>query len=235
MMTPLIDPDDPSTWPTEVTRYVEESIPEARFDDHTDTPAVQWFFTTLSGPVKAYHCSRLLPHEEAIIREKGLVALNADALAARIEAARHFGEISAEEAPQLHGASVLREPHQQARIGTFHTFASALQFDTDRTLNYFLEQWGGEAIRRSATAATLPDRLMHLGRPSIIVLALDLSDPHEYNAWPGLLPTFTATLIQPDERGCTVVMKRDVRPEEVLTIWHPGDAQYDSFERLTRR
>ncbi|MHB8794827.1 MAG: hypothetical protein ACYC90_05095 [Candidatus Nanopelagicales bacterium] len=232
----ITDPDLPDSWPPNVDDYVRREAPAFEFDSGMlGGPASDWLFTQLDRPVRAYHCTRLLAHEDDVIRERGLEVLTPTSLSRRVDAVLAAEEVTEVEADLLHAASIFRGEYSGTREGLVHAFASTCALESDSSLNYFLGEWGGEAIRRSKAGMALPDHLVRLGRPSVVVLALDLSNPDEYNnRWSGLLRTFIATLRDPDRRGARIVLKRSVTPFEIADIWHPGDSAYDRFPNLKR-
>lgn len=206
----ITDPDLPDSWPLNVDDYVRRIAPTFKFDDGMlGGPEADWFFTQLDRPVQAYHCTRLLDHEETAVRERGLEALTPTSLSSRVCAVLTAEKVTEVEADELHRASIFRGEYSGSREGLVHAFASTHALERDRSLNHFLGEWGGEAIRRSEAGLALPDHLVRLGRPSVVVLALDLVNPNEYNnGWSGLLRSFVATLRAPERRGATIVLTR---------------------------
>src|SRR5438132_14434734 len=97
----IVDVDDPQTWPPDVRREAQaiaDSVRgKAKYVSDLPIPieGEDPFRALLAGhPLVAYHATRLLDHEVAMIREQGLRPLTAKLVEDRIEAAYGHSLIS---------------------------------------------------------------------------------------------------------------------------------------------
>lgn len=234
----LVDVDDPSTWPTKA-RSLAETVAD-RFDDPDDSLLDGIAFEeerlcrelVAEAQLRAYHCTRLLDHEVAMIRETGLRVLTRDLIAARLDAARLAGAISAEEAEHLKTENFLKDPLGPiSREHLLHLFLGRKALDTEASLNHFLEEWGGEVISFWHERTPYRERLSLLGSPAVVVAAIDLQGDSDVAIYPGLLQCLVARLLE-REGGASVVCKHPVT--RILDIWQPGHGDYDRHTSLTQ-
>lgn len=85
-----VDVDDRTTWPPQVSEIVDQWAKQykgtTKYTSDLALPLEDEFRELLSGRLlRAYHCTRLLPHEVRMVRETGLRPLSADLLCERIE------------------------------------------------------------------------------------------------------------------------------------------------------
>ena len=74
-----------------------------------------------------------------------------------------------------------------------------------------------------------------LGQPTIVVAALDLSIPHTVaRMFPSLGKMFVGTLLATEHRVADVFVPGPVAREQIVAVWQPGDAAYDSHPTLPR-
>lgn len=237
--TALIDVDDPTTWPDSTkgwvrrrasalvgtTRYVEDLA------IHLEEEA--GFRQTL-GPckVRAFHCTRLLPHEIADIRTNGLRLLTEDLVRDRITAAIAHEALptAAQTAAEQGNVYAVQDP--LGRENQTCVVVGRSIFDSDAGgLAGFLTYWGGEAIRGGPADVAA---LAHIGIPSIVDVRIDmtrpLDDPYSHpplanvfvGAALGLLPAAEIYYPQP------------IAAEDISDVWHPGDPDYARHRDLPR-
>jgi hypothetical protein len=240
-MEPIVDPDDDSTWPEEVVRWVRATADAVDNDvDHTGNLALPFegedeFRALFSGYlVRAYHATRLLPHEEHRIREGGLRLLSEGLVRDRINAAREFGHISAELHAHLLDSPALRYARSKNRTGQICLYLSEHTMEEQaHGLWRLLATWGGEAIYWDNEVVV--ETLRRLGRPSVVVAALDLSlGWRTHQIWPGLREVFLGHWLGLEGTGASVHYHVNVPGDHILGIWHPGDPEYDRFDELHR-
>ncbi len=233
-----LDVDDPSTWPPELRDRAQTLANQLRgTTEYMNDLAVPLeaeadFRALLSGClVRAYHATRLLDHEVQMIRTQGLRLLSAESVKERINAAYEHSCISAAEQDMLHRSHVFESGEAEYRAGQCCFFLpEAMLWNRPPDINPLLSTWGGEAIKKSSRAATLPAKLRKLGKPAVVVAHLDLSPGQEIQVFPGIQKVFPARLLNLEDIGADVFHRRPVPAEHIIAIWQPGDAEYDKFE-----
>lgn len=124
-------------------------------------------------PLRTYHCTCLLDHEAAHIRDRGLRPLSRELVEERIDEARAAGIITADEADLLHRSHVYRGRDHGSRSGQVWLFAGQAVLADPINLRALLTTWGGEGMymERMEPRAVLE----RLGRPAIVAVDLDLT------------------------------------------------------------
>ena len=124
MTLPIIDVDDPESWPSQVTENVRKHMEQFRgtteiTSDLALSPHDEDSFRGLFDArlLRAYHCTRLLPHEAQIIKKQGLRLLSRELVEERIDEAQKIRCISPSEARALHATHVFATQEQQNREG----------------------------------------------------------------------------------------------------------------------
>jgi hypothetical protein len=239
-----VDVDVPGSWPGDLRARIEGLAEYARtLPGGTDefgwcADEEQPVRALLQGHrLLAYHCTRLLDHEVAMIRGRGIRLLTPDLVEQRICAATTAGAVSGSGADLLRAATYVTSAQPQpGRGGNAYFFTSRTVFDEQvGGVWYLLSEWGGEAIRMTAESRALPDHLVRLGRPSVVVAALEVNvDADEPRTWPAIHKVLVDTLLGSERPGCTVVCRRDVPAAAILDIWQPGHPDYDRHEALPR-
>lgn len=104
-----------------------------------------------------------------------------------------------------------------------------------------LSIWGGEGIYMGTPAVghlPLPEGwpdLKRIGRPAIVVAAIDLAVPwRERPTFSDLRNVFVGIELDLKRVGADVFHRAPVRPEDILDIWQPGRVEYDRFSELPR-
>ncbi len=245
-MADLVDIDQPSTWPSDLRQLAEELAigPRRRHETAGDLQfgdSVELHFAEMLGGhrLRAYHATRLFDHEVAAIRERGLLALSRELVDNRIDDAFERRVITREERDQFLEAHIFAPASAwmplvvSAREGSLWFVLSRDNFrGTAEPVQDLLRLWGGEGIYNNREMHRHEKRLAQLGRPAIVVAALDLGDSiHEVS----LAHTFVGRLIQRSRLWVDVSRKGSVPPNDILDIWQPGHAEYDRYRRLPRR
>lgn len=243
---PPIDVDDPATWPPHVVAEVQPLAKAVRgksrylADLLVPIEGEDDFRALLSGYLlRTYHATRLLDHEVAMIRERGLRPLTEQLVKDRINAALANSCITQKECQQLLAAHLFapdQARNMRARVGKVCLILSQHAFRHEPDLAApLLEEWGGEAITMTKGGSQLRPMLAELGKPALVVANIDLSQSwrtHFVN--PNLKKVFVANLIQPGGLGADVFYEAPVPPEQVVATWQPGDPEYDQFKGLPR-
>lgn len=241
----MIDPDDRRTWPAwlrstvsdyacrlrDTTQYTSDLAIDKAEDDH---------FRSCLAPslLRAYHATRLLPHEVEAIRGHGLRELTCTLIHDRIDAAHAWGVISAEECELFRTANVFddQDPTARTRRGKVCLFLGqgVLNHRADG-VRPLLTTWGGEGIYMSGSGFQLRPRLMTLGMPAIVELTVDLSEGQRtHSVYPGVLHCFVARVLRLTNVVADVHFRGPIAAKQIIDIWQPGDPKYDRHSGLPR-
>lgn len=232
-----VDPDDVDTWPGPLREALAPYAADVPADVATtdlDVPLDDADVTDLlSGrPLRAYHCTRLLPRETASVRRDGLRALSREHAEGRIAAAHAAGALTAEQAQTLTATTVYSVDDHALRgrdggvslvlgLTMLHTHAHGLW--------RLLSCWGGEATYWYADGQAA--LLRTLGRPSIVSLDLHLTDA-KVHVWPSVGQVLASHLAGLDDRGGEARRLAPVNGADIVDIWQPGSPDYDRLANL---
>lgn len=201
----VVDVDDPTTWPDELSAQVHELADQIRIttNDLPELPCCDlalWeheedIRRLLDGCLlRAYHATRLLPHEAAAVRTQGLRALGPELVTDRLAAAHQLGYITDVE----HDALLAGKTLTRNRVDQVCLFLSATTIIRDADgLDRLLNTWGGEGIywRYADSDSHLREKLRSLGHPTIVVAQLDLTVPPRLLVFPGLANAFVGAVL----------------------------------------
>ncbi|MGA9285801.1 MAG: hypothetical protein WBV85_10205 [Solirubrobacteraceae bacterium] len=232
-----IDVDNPETWPVEVVDWVRPEAERLRGstiytgDLDVSLELEDEFRQLLTRPLVAYHCTRLLSHEAQAIRCEGLRMLSRQLVDERIARAEQSGDLDGPTASRLRAGNVYALNAQENRDSQVCLVLGRRTFDqpSNRAIP-LLEAWGGEAVNGGPQdAETNPV----IGRPSIVVAAIDLSVSWRVSpTFPALDKMFVAALLDLQDRTADVLFRAPIASSMVLDIWQPGDAEYDRHASL---
>lgn len=242
----IVDVDDPGTWPTPVLEWADAWADEKRgtteWTSDLKIYEEEELYRMLSGHlVRAYHCTRLLDHERAMILKQGLRPLSAELVLERIRRAYEIGALTdderrAFEAGQQFAAQGWGERVRWTRDQVCLVFSRGV-FEHDAPgVDPLLSIWGGEAIYFPLEKAH-GGRLRSMGKPSIVVAGLDLSSPAplgNHRSSPSLGCCLVAQRLGFENRGSDVFYRGPIAPTNIVTIWQPGDPNYDRHTQLPR-
>jgi hypothetical protein len=175
-----IEPDDRKTWPAEVAEFVRRAAGAVRgtvqHDYEIDAPeAEERFLEVLRGStIRAYHCTRLLKHELAAIRARGLRRLTEGLVLERIDRALECKAITQAEAEQFRKGHAFAAGEEEHREGKVCLFSYRQTMDDTHSVKDLLGIWGGEAIYLHV-GTEWEDRIRTLGRPAIIAVDVDVT------------------------------------------------------------
>jgi hypothetical protein len=238
-----VDVDAATTWPRDImrmaTRIASEVRGSARFvqDMRIPTEIEDEFRSLFVGhPLRAYHATRLLPHEEDRIRDTGLVPLSEKLVASRIRDAADVGALSPATRDILLAGHVFAEGRANGREGHVSLFVGKRPLDRDVAgLWGLLTTWGGEGIYMSHAGHSLRDTLRLLGAPTIVIAAVELGpDATVHGIYPELWKLFGTRLLGRESLFSDLFLKSFVPPAGIIDFWQPGHPSYDVHTRLPR-
>jgi hypothetical protein len=238
-----IDVDAAVTWPLKVRRNAEAIANvvrgQGRYVTDLSAPpgAADEFRRFFVGSLlRAYHATRLLDHEVAMIRGRGLRTLTEDLLVERIERAHEFGYVSPEDRDSLLAGHVFAAGRFYGRVGHVSLFVSKSPLDKQvHAVRPPLTTWGGEGIYMGHGAYSLRETLRGMGTPTIVVVDVDLGpDPQVHGIYPDLWKLFVARLLGHEPLSSDLLYKTSVPPGGVVDFWGPGHPEYDAHKRLPR-
>jgi hypothetical protein len=237
----VIDVDDPETWPTGIKDFTEQWGDRcAGSTNYTcDLPIpiegeAEFIRLCYGHTLRAYHATRLLPHERDIIRSKGLRPLTAELVQQRIRLAAANGSIGADSAIILDAENVFTRGIADGRENQVCLFLSDYILREDVTaLGDLLRYWGGEAMFKASMEVR--PILANLGTPSIITASLDLADPEQpHSFFPALHNVFVAATMRLEDASCDVFFRSAIPGSSIERIAQPGDPWYDRYPALPR-
>jgi hypothetical protein len=243
----IADPDDRSTWPLDVADWVAVRADRLRgttewsSDLKLATEDEAGFRTLFAGAkLRAYHCTRLLDHEIATIRERGLRLLTLELVEEKVEAAFNAGAFTVAERDTLRATHVFAQGAQRLRENRLALCMGRQAFADPSGFESLLSIWGGEAIYMGTPQVLClplphgwPD-LRKVGRPAIIVAAIESSPEHWLDLhWHHPLgQVFVGIELGLEDAYSDVDYLAPILPEDVLAIWQPRDVEYGGFPGL---
>lgn len=238
----IIDVDLPDTWLEEVHNRVAyyarrlEGSSASTLDLDISFDEQEAFREELAGTqVKVYHATRLLDHEVESIRAEGLIPLSADLVRTRIKRAAERGALSQDERDELLAGNLFdagdNVSNREGQV-CFFLSVEVLSHSVSGVWN-LMTKWGGEGIYFGSFSDLTETRLKLVGRPSVVVAAVDLSPSQLIHpVYPGVLKSFVGRLRNHEDYAADVLYKAPVPPVQILDIWQPGHPEYDRFQEL---
>lgn len=236
-MSCVIDIDRPDTWPAEVRgeteRMAELLVGTTRYAGDLELPDGydDEFGGLLSGHrLRAYHATRLLPHEIEEVRQGGLKLLTPELLNRRFHGLRAAGLVTEEHCDELRARTVFALNKSRNRENQICLFLGDETFSDEAGLHRLLETWGGEAIFWGAEAdPALLGRLRSVGQPAIVVAQLaDLGTGwRTHRVWPALPKHFIAEVLDLDNRGADVIYRSSIPGDRIEDVWLSGHPEFD--------
>ncbi len=231
----VLDLDDQSSWGPAIREIIGEhqSRLERRAGTARERAAEDLMDEAARGRrLRAYHCTRLLPHERIRIREHGLQLLTKDLMTERIESAVDHGHIDHDERLAFHRSHAFATGDHQHREGcTYLILGTAAFAETPWRVNQLLSRWGGEAMYQSGSAVRR-DRLEQLGQPTIVVVEV-VYRPEQYERHSrDLLEPFLRADLGQEEAFTELRSLEPIPAEAIIETWTPGDSSYDQFAGL---
>lgn len=236
-----VDLDDPATWPADLAGLIAElasAVPgtlDTGSDLHNEASELAKYDDQvremLAGRLlRTYHATRLLDHEIEDIRASGLRSLTEGFLADRVDRAIHAGSIPADHLVALRESTALAHetPHvAQQRFGEVSVVSSRQPLAQTWPFR-FLSNWGGE-VRHFGTVWTEGkfESIRRLGRPSLVIAGIDVSDPAASGTGRELIFDFIGIHLGLGGNGVTIHYAADIPGEQIVDICHPGHPEYD--------
>ena len=152
--SPVVDVGDIETWPGDVLGWVRD-LAELLRDTTEYISDLELYgneqdelLTLLTGTkLRAYHGTRLLPHEVDRVWREGLRALDEELVESRIAAALAHGDLTAQQAGLLRRYTVFAKRRHEFRQGQVCAVLGRETLDHGASgLWRLLNTWGGEAI-----------------------------------------------------------------------------------------
>lgn len=204
-MTGLVDPDDLSTWPTDVIALVSENAQLIRnYESHQArigglSTSAYLAAGQPTNPFRAerdrivakidevlskvwlagYHATRLTPSEASRLDRGLLEVLSMDLVQRRIDQACADGLLSHTHADELAKSSLVRSPEQLhgRRLGMVWMVFFKIVLNDDGLYRLF-RYWGGEAIYGPHEQTEIGEALKRIGRPTLLKCEVPVSDLH---------------------------------------------------------
>lgn len=221
-----IDVDHPETWPPQIHRmasmWAKQCAGRTRYTN--DLPlALELeapFRQELAGYlVRAYHYTKLLPHEKQMIQRQGLRMLTASLLEERIEAGVAAGTISPQEATRFRASHVFAAGEQEHREGQVCLVLSQRIFERDPGACLpLLQSWGGEGLYMSTLSVSFRSRLEEIGTPTRVTALVALEDSTRHHTYPSLHKLFVGSLLGLDDLGSDLFYRSSIPPEHIEQI-----------------
>lgn len=242
-MSCIVDLDDMATWPPAVVALVDEyadrlcGTTEYTSDLDLDLEDERRMDAVLRGHhLLVYHCTRLLPHEDDMIRTQGLRLLTPELVRDRIDGAHTHGHITDDELDAFRVSHVFAAREHSNRENGAAVIVGTWPFDgMPSGCNPLLSIWGGEAMYMSSRKVD-EERLRQLGRASIVVAHLLFDPPERIASYSrSVLRPFVGRRLGLEQAGTQLKLRDPLLPQEIADMWHPGDPNYDRFPRLWKR
>ena len=239
----LVNLEEPNTWPQpliELTAaWAERLRGSTQFTSDLRLPINlrEDFEAALgTGRLLAFHATRLFDHEVEAIRDEGLRKLTPDLVNDRIESAYKRGLLTNGERDRCLSRNVFAIENQAGRENQVCLVIGRGIFDheTGSGLHPFLGGWGGEAINGWPGPDSDP-LLRRLGRPAIVVAALEIAAVREAYMAPGLAKLFVGKKLGLADASGEIYVRESVPGDDIVDIWQPGHFEYDLHGDLPRR
>jgi len=187
-------------------------------------------------PVRAYHCTRLLPHEIESVRTHGLRPLTLSLLEDRIRGALDCGAITQVKAEMLLHAHVFADDRQKHREGQVCLVLSSEIFRRDPDgCAPLLSTWGGEGFYMSRGWSRVGEHIAGLGLPTVVVAHICLgSDWRLHRTTPSLHLLFVGVALGLSRAWADVFYQGAISPEQIEAIWQAGNPEYVALGPLPR-
>jgi hypothetical protein len=240
-LTDVIDVDDPTTWPAIVEGEVQRLADRVRGTTQyvSDLPlpieGEEAFRSLLSGfPLRAYHATRLLPHEVRVVRRRGLRLSTQELVIERLGQAHELGIIDDDLHGVLKDGNVFAHGEAEYRRDQVCLFISREIMQSANNFGYLLTHWGGEVLTRSSGCVVARPRLSSIGTPTIVVVAIHIGRGSGHFVTPSLDKVFVGKWLELEGLGADVFCRAPVRAEDIIDIWQPGHPEFELQSSLPR-
>jgi hypothetical protein len=175
--------------------------------------------------LRAYHATRLLPHEADAIRTQGLLILSERLVTDRLDTAHHHGHLTDAERHTLLAGRTLDDN----RVDKVCLYLSATTPIRDaHGLRLLLTNWGGEGIywQHVHNDNPLHTKLRSFGTPTIVVANLDLTAADRVLIFPGVVHALVGTALGLSDIGASIHYYAPIPPTHIERLIQPGDPDY---------
>jgi hypothetical protein len=236
----IVDLDDPATWPPGVHEWIERwgerACAGTGLSAELITAEDEFRELLVGSRLLAYHCTRLLDHEEDLIWRDGLRPVSHEQMLERIRQAWEHGYLTASQRDGLTAttrAAVLETVQARGR-GVFLSIGRAVFTEYPELCSEWLSIWGGPTLYESAGAlfpGERQDLLKSLGPATIVVAELEfLNDRFWRREWFSLM--FSRAALGLAFGGSEVCYSPFVPAKDVAAMWQPGNDEYDRYPEL---
>lgn len=184
-----------------------------------------------SRVIRAWHYTRLVDEEVAIIRQQGFHVSTLASLRRRLDARVAAGSFSADVADALYAASPFHEKGG-TRPGKFYMTSNPVPVD-DSGVKLLLGHWGGEATYFWQRDQRLIDIVTAIGRPRVFEIAVPVAESRSwYSAGKAVVNAFARRLEVPFEPAAfDLNTQADLPASTILAIHTKGGAKYRALAR----
>lgn len=241
---PVVDVDNPATWPRSLADLIHKIADEAELDEpdlYVDLELAdteEKVHDLLRGHLlRAQHATRLLDHEANAIRAHGLRPLDVALVDDRLNQARERGYLTDAEQEVLRSQSMVvpgrRDLGNREGQVCLTLSAEATSHDINGAWR-LLSFWGGEAIywQHCDDHAGVAQRLRSLGRPALVTAYVDLASPGRHLVFKSVVHTFVGKAIGYAPANADVLYRNAIPPQHIESIAFPGDPAYDRIPGL---
>ncbi|WP_237207043.1 hypothetical protein [Rothia nasimurium] len=174
--------DDPNTWSQELISFVKEINKKVIYVNSYHE--VSWVGGVLSdsefsnlyeilnnaGSIRAFHYTRLLPHEIEDVKVRGLHIFSKKLFSKKIYDAVKYGFIEPYQAlPLIEGCLPCSTPSQNNSRSAICYTTEYFYNESDPDIEHLVKYWGGEGIHFSNYGLSRRnDLLCHLGEPIVV-------------------------------------------------------------------
>lgn len=238
----VIELEDVGAWPAGALEFVDDWMQSGKSLDDIDRAGEAEFRAMFESiRVRAYHCSRYLEQELATLGTNGLVVASKSFFDERIRRAASTGAITDSFRDEL----LLRHafangddgPEVVGRVGKT-CFAVPRAYLNSRTaaalhgMGGFLMWWGGEAVFTICDDSE--KEFLRVGRPTIVVCSFDVTKWLQQRLPVQLLRVCIQIRRGVPDAASQIDWTEAIAPEAIEAMWHPGDREYDTHDKLPR-
>lgn len=181
--------------------------------------------------VRAWHYTRLVDAELALMERDGIRLSTLDSLRQRLDAVVAAGGFSLKVADEVFAKSLLHGEEGLGRVQMFWAATNPVPIDEDEVVP-LLSHWGGEAATMRTNQVVLSD-LASVGRGRVVELAVPLSKTQDADrAVDAVLSAYGRSIgCHVSTSGLDVCVVESLAGNSILAVHSQGDG---TFERIGR-